>query len=153
MPRSCRFGTKKRGNRVSQPQILVVENSQLEAKAIAKYLTDMGYQSSVKKNLVEATDWLRTPGNMADLIISDATMSQTNGHEFIRQIRADPAAIYPLVILLAEQDDLNEKIAGFEAGADDYLVKPVDAVELNMRVRALLARTQALRPAVSPPTG
>jgi DNA-binding response OmpR family regulator len=138
---------------VSQPQILVVENSQLEAKAIAKYLTDMGYQSSVKKNLVEATDWLRTPGNMADLIISDATMSQTNGHEFIRQIRADPAAIYPLVILLAEQDDLNEKIAGFEAGADDYLVKPVDAVELNMRVRALLARTQALRPAVSPPTG
>lgn len=138
---------------MSQPQILVVENSQLEAKAIAKYLTDMGYQSSVKKNLVEATDWLRTPGNMADLIISDATMSQTNGHEFIRQIRADPAAIYPLVILLAEQDDLNEKIAGFEAGADDYLVKPVDAVELNMRVRALLARTQALRPAVSPPTG
>jgi DNA-binding response OmpR family regulator len=138
---------------VSQPQILVVENSQLEAKAIAKYLTDMGYQSSVKKNLVEATDWLRTPGNMANLIISDATMSQTNGHEFIRQIRADPAAIYPLVILLAEQDDLNEKIAGFEAGADDYLVKPVDAVELNMRVRALLARTQALRPAVSPPTG
>jgi two-component system sensor histidine kinase ChiS len=138
---------------VSQPQILVVENSQLEAKTIAKYLTDMGYQSSVKKNLVEATDWLRTPGNMADLIISDATMSQTNGHEFIRQIRADPAAIYPLVILLAEQDDLNEKIAGFEAGADDYLVKPVDAVELNMRVRALLARTQALRPAVSPPTG
>ena len=138
---------------MSQPQILVVENSQLEAKAIAKYLTDMGYQSSVKKNLVEATDWLRTPGNMADLIIADATMSQTNGHEFIRQIRADPAAIYPLVILLAEQDDLNEKIAGFEAGADDYLVKPVDAVELNMRVRALLARTQALRPAVSPPTG
>lgn len=138
---------------MSQPQILVVENSQLEAKTIAKYLTDMGYQSSVKKNLVEATDWLRTPGNMADLIISDATMSQTNGHEFIRQIRADPAAIYPLVILLAEQDDLNEKIAGFEAGADDYLVKPVDAVELNMRVRALLARTQALRPAVSPPTG
>ena len=153
MPRSCRFGTKKRGNRVSQPQILVVENSQLEAKAIAQYLTDMGYQSSVKKDLVEATNWLRTPGNMADLIISDATMSQTDGHEFIRQVRADPAAIYPLVILLAEQDDLNEKIAGFEAGADDYLVKPVDAVELNMRVRALLARTQALRPAVSPPTG
>ena len=153
MPRSCRFGTKKRGNRVSQPQILVVNNSQLEAKAIAQYLTDMGYQSLVKKDLVEAANWLRTPGNIADLIISDAKMSQTNGHEFIRQIRADPAAIYPLVILLAEQDDLNEKIAGFEAGADDYLVKPVDAVELNMRVRALLARTQALRPAVGPPTG
>ena len=152
MPRSCRFGTKKRGNRVSQPQILVVDNSQLEAKAIAQYLTDMGYRSSVKKDLVEATNWLCTPGNMADLIISDATMSQTNGHEFIRKIRADPSAIYPLVILLAEEDDLNEKIAGFKAGADDYLVKPVDAVELNMRVRALLARTQALRPAVRPPT-
>lgn len=138
---------------MSQPQILVVNNSQLEAKAIAQYLTDMGYRSSVKKDLDEATNWLHTPGNMADLIISDAKMSQTNGHEFIRQIRADPAAIYPLVILLAEQDDLNEKIAGFEAGADDYLVKPVDAVELNMRVRALLARTQALRPAVGPPTG
>ena len=138
---------------MSQPHILVVGKSRLEAKAIAEYLTDVGYRSSVKGNLVEAATWLRTPGNLADLIISDATMSQTNGHEFIRQIRADPAAIYPLVILLAEQDDLNEKIAGFEAGADDYLVKPVDAVELNMRVRALLARTQALRPAVSPPTG
>ena len=138
---------------MSQPHILVVAKSQLEAKAIAKYLTDVGYRSSVKEDLVEATDWLRTPGNLADLIISDATMSQMNGHEFIRRIRPDPATIYPLVILLAEQDDLNEKIAGFEAGADDYLVKPVDAVELNMRVRALLARTQALRPAIGPPTG
>ena len=106
-----------------------------------------------KKDLVEVTNWLRTPGNLADLIISDATISQPNGHEFIRQIRPDSAAIYPLVILLAEDDDLNEKIAGFEAGADDYLVKPVNAAELNMRVRALLARTQALWPAVDSQTG
>ena len=138
---------------MSQPLILVVENSQLEAKAIAQYLTDMGYRSSVKKDLVEATKWLRTPVNMADLVISDATMSQTNGHAFIGQIRADPAAICPLVILLADQDDLDEKVAGFEAGADDYLVKPIDATELNVRVRALLARTQALRPAIARPTG
>ena len=127
---------------MSQTQILLVDDSQTTASLIANHLSKVGYMVTVKPDLVEALNWLCFSGYLPDLIISDVELSGRNGHAFIRQVRPDPAAICPLVILLAAQDDISQKIAGFEAGADDYLVEPVNAVELGMRVRALLARAQ-----------
>jgi DNA-binding response OmpR family regulator len=112
---------------------------------IAQHLTEVGHVVTLKNNLAEAVNWLQIPGNLPDLIISDMMMSKTSHHRFIRQVRCDPAGIYPPVILLADRDNMADKIAGFEAGADDYMVKPVNAIELSLRVRALLARTQVWR--------
>lgn len=131
-----------------QTHILVVDNSRLATKIIAEHLARAGHTVTIKNDLVEALSWLRKPGNLPDLVISDEGMSKMNNHELLRQVRADPAAIHPPVILLAAKDDITEKIASFEAGADDYMVKPVSAIELGLRVRALLTRTQAWQPAV-----
>ena len=71
-------------------------------------------------------------------------MPEMSGYEFIRQVRATPSVDHLPIILLTAKGDLAERIAGFEAGADDYLTKPINAVELEQRVEALLSRKRAV---------
>jgi DNA-binding response OmpR family regulator len=131
---------------VEQPHILVVDNSRLVTSMIHKYLSQAGYLVIVKDNLLDALGWLHKPGNRPDLVILDQKISEQNDHGLIRQVRARPTDVYPPVILLASTDDISYKIAGFEAGADDYLVKPVNVLELSLRVKAVLSRSQAWHP-------
>jgi pilus assembly protein CpaE len=70
-------------------------------------------------------------------------MPEMSGQEFIRIVRSDPLMSDMPIILLTGSDDMETKIAGFEAGTDDYLVKPVNPTELELRVKALLARAKA----------
>jgi pilus assembly protein CpaE len=127
-----------------QAHILVVDDSNLAATIIAEHLTQIGHQVTVKANAVEALNWLRAPCPLPDLIISDVMMPEMSGYEFIRQVRAIPPTDHLPIILLTAKGDLAERLAGFEAGADDYLVKPINAVELGQRVEALLSRKQAV---------
>ena len=127
-----------------QAHILVVDDSRLAATIVAEYLTKLGHQVTIKANAVEALNWLHAPGHLPQLIISDVMMPEMSGHEFIRQVRATPLTDHLPIILLTAKDDLAERLAGFEAGADDYLVKPINAVELGQRVEALLSRKQAV---------
>jgi DNA-binding response OmpR family regulator len=131
---------------VEQPHILLVDNSRLVTSMIDKYLSQAGYLVTVKDNLPDALDWLRKRGNSPDLVIFDENISGMNDHELIRHVRARPTDVYPPIILLARKDDISHKIAGFEAGADDYLVKPVNVLELSLRVKAVLSRAQTWRP-------
>jgi DNA-binding response OmpR family regulator len=140
------FFSEEIENVVEQLHILLVDNSRLVTSVIDKYLSQAGYLVIVKDNLLDALDWLRKPGNHPDLVIFDEKISGMNDHELIRQVRARPADVYPPIILLASKDDISHKIAGFEAGADDYLVKPVSVLELGLRVKAVLSRAQAWRP-------
>ncbi|HET6879644.1 MAG TPA: ATP-binding protein, partial [Pirellulales bacterium] len=80
---------------------------------------------------------------MPDLIISDAMMPVTDGYEFCRRIKQNPATARIPFVLLTAKADRSMKIEGLEIGADDYLVKPFDAEELRARVRSLL-RLRAL---------
>jgi pilus assembly protein CpaE len=127
-----------------QAHILVIDDSHLAVTIVAEYLTQIGHQVTVKANAVEALNWLHAPGHLPDLIISDVMMPEMSGYEFIRQVRAIPPTDHLPIILLAAKGDLVERLAGFEAGADDYLVKPINAVELGQRVEALLSRKQAV---------
>jgi DNA-binding response OmpR family regulator len=138
---------------VSQAHILVVDNDPVITNVIAGYLVQLGYAVTQKKDLSDALHWLQTPGNRPDLVISDATISGKNDHELLRLIRADPGGIYPPIILLAEEDNIAEKIIGFKAGADDYLIKPVSTLELSLRIKAMLTRTQTWRPPRVPAQG
>lgn len=79
-----------------------------------------------------------------DLIICDVAMPRMDGIEVVRQLKADPALPFIPVILLTARGDLSDIVAGFDMGADDYLVKPAEPAALAARVRAML-RIKALQ--------
>jgi diguanylate cyclase (GGDEF)-like protein len=87
-----------------------------------------------------------------DLVILDVGMPGMDGHETVRRLRADSRTALTPVIFLTCHADPEEKIAGLEEGADDYLVKPCDPRELAARVRACLERSRKLR-ALTPEEG
>lgn len=77
-----------------------------------------------------------------DLIISDVMMPGTNGFDFVRQLRESRIEI-PVLIITAK-GDIMDKQYGFNAGADDYMVKPIDINEMLLRVNALLRRAKGV---------
>ncbi|HET8661254.1 MAG TPA: response regulator [Micromonosporaceae bacterium] len=87
-----------------------------------------------------------------DLAIVDLMMPQVNGLELTRRLRADPIMNAMPIIMLTARGMTVDKVVGLTAGADDYLVKPFDTLELVARVRSMLRRNQEFRE-VSPLTG
>ncbi len=77
-----------------------------------------------------------------DLILLDVTMPGMSGFEVCRRIRTSPELMAIPVVFLTARGSLNDKLEGFDAGADDYVPKPFDMRELEMRVRAVLRRAQ-----------
>lgn len=118
--------------------ILVVDDSKLSTKMIQDRLMDAGYQVTVANSGEEAQAKLRT--FTPDLILSDVVMPGIDGYELVRRLRQQSATARTPVIMLTSKGGIAEKTKGFEAGADDYLVKPVEPTELELRIRVLLAR-------------
>jgi DNA-binding response OmpR family regulator len=79
---------------------------------------------------------------MPDLILLDVIMLEMSGFEVCRQLRASADLTRVPVIFLTARGALSSKLEGFDAGADDYVVKPFDVAELEMRVEAVLRRAQ-----------
>lgn len=118
--------------------ILVVEDDENLNRIICAYLAQNGYKVKGCKNPVEAYDVLAL--DKYDLIISDIMMPKMNGFEFVLELRKD----YPEmpILFITALDDLSSKKNGFQAGIDDYMVKPIVMDELVLRVGALLRRAQ-----------
>lgn len=76
-----------------------------------------------------------------DLVILDVMMPDMSGLEVCERLRALPATAHLPIIMLSAKGQVEDKVDGFEAGADDYVSKPVDPPELLARARALLGRT------------
>ncbi|GAB4444578.1 MAG: response regulator [Anaerolineae bacterium] len=127
--------------------ILIVDDDAIVTKTMALILKRMGYETTPINNPAEALRWLQLPGNYPDLLISDVNMPQMSGYDFVSQVRANPATTHLPVIMLTANNDIDHKVEGFKAGADDYLTKPVDRTELEWRIKAILAR--ASKPAVA----
>lgn len=83
--------------------------------------------------------------NTYDVLILDVLLPRLDGLELVRQLRAKHNTVP--VLMLTARDTLDDKVAGLDAGADDYLVKPFELAELRARLRALLRRAQTTRPA------
>ncbi|MDB5792226.1 MAG: DNA-binding response regulator [Massilia sp.] len=79
--------------------------------------------------------------NEYDAIVLDVMLPGLNGLELCRKLRSDLRIATPILMLTA-RDSLPDKVAGFDSGADDYLVKPFSLVELDVRLRALIRRTK-----------
>jgi pilus assembly protein CpaE len=122
--------------------ILIVEDSEITLYKLKAILVRSGYLVTGYENPGKALIWMKTSGINPDLIISDVNMPDMDGFQFIKEIRSNEQTKKIPVILLTAQSDLKDKVAGLEAGADDYLVKTVSPTELELRVKALLTRAQ-----------
>ncbi len=128
---------------MAEAHILVVDDNTTSTKMMSILLSREGYRVTMKNDPFDALNWLRNPVNRPDLMISDLSMPGMNGHELVRRIKKDPSRVRLPIIMLTAQHDMAQKVAGFEAGVDDYLTKPVSSTELLLRIRALLARSRA----------
>lgn len=120
--------------------ILIVEDSDITLYKLKAVLIRIGYEVVAFDNPVQAMDWLATSQKKPDLIISDVSMPGMDGYEFIRKVRSQEEIKKTPIILLTSHVDTRDKMEGIAAGADDYLGKTVSVTELELRVKALLAR-------------
>ena len=122
--------------------ILVVDDEPRLVSLVEAYLTQSGYRVMTASNGREALSVAEH--QEPDLIILDIMMPEKDGYEFMRLYRTDHDT--PIIILTARVDS-DEKVAGLEAGADDYLTKPFRPRELMARVKTVLRRSGKKEPA------
>jgi class 3 adenylate cyclase/CheY-like chemotaxis protein len=117
-------------------RILVVDDTPANVKLLSDLLTYKGYEVVTAASGTEALEKVET--GQPDLVLLDILMPGMNGYEVCRTIRKDPATEILPVVMVTSLDPAEERINGLEAGADDFLAKPVDEQELLVRVRSLL---------------
>jgi heavy metal response regulator len=125
-------------------RILLVEDEAPAARMLAKGLREDAYAVDVAMDGETALD--QAGFTDYDLIILDVMLPRKDGFEVCRELRATGSTA-PILMLTA-RDAVEDRVAGLDTGADDYLVKPFDFEELLARVRALLRRKEALYPQV-----
>nr|MBP3283459.1 response regulator transcription factor [Treponema sp.] len=117
-------------------KILVVEDDKDLNRTMCSFLSQNGYEA---QGCLLANDAYNTMYNkMFDLIISDIMMPQIDGFEFASTVRKINPTV-PIIFVTA-RDDFSAKQKGFEAGIDDFMVKPIDLQELLLRISALMRR-------------
>jgi len=118
-------------------QILLIEDEQRIAELIKRGLEEQGFVVMVAYD--GETGKKLAISNNYDIIITDIVLPKVNGIDICKEIRLQKPGI-PIIMLTA-LGTTNDKVEGFDAGADDYLVKPFDLRELHVRIRALLKRS------------
>lgn len=119
-------------------KILVVEDDRALNRSVCSFLTSGGYEATAAYDASEAYDAMY--GDFFDLIISDIMMPRIDGFEFAETVREINPDIP--ILFISARDDFASKRRGFQAGIDDYMVKPIDFEELLLRIGALLRRAR-----------
>ncbi|GAB2578578.1 DNA-binding response regulator [Paractinoplanes abujensis] len=118
-------------------RVLVVDDDAAVRDSLARTLRFEGYQADTAADGRQALDQVRTVP--PDLMILDVSMPVLDGLQTCRLLRAEGMALP--VLMLTARDSVGDRVAGLDAGADDYLVKPFALQELLARVRAMLRRS------------
>ena len=117
-------------------KILIIDDEELLVKGISYNLENEGYQVVTGTNGLEAIQLAQDPD--VGLIVLDVMMPVMDGLEACRRIRQ--FSNVPIIMLTAKTEDM-DKLLGFDCGADDYLTKPFNILELKARIRAILRRS------------
>jgi DNA-binding response OmpR family regulator len=120
-----------------QGAILVIEDHRDIAESILDFLEQRGFSVDYARDGI--TGLHLAVSNRYDVIVLDVMLPGLDGISLCRKLREEARRTTP-VLMLTARDTLDDKIAGLDAGADDYLVKPFEVRELEARVRALLRR-------------
>ena len=128
---------------MSPMRILVVDDEPAVRESLRRALQLEGYEVELAGDGQEALD--RLSENAVDAVVLDVSMPRLDGLETCRRLRSQGSALP--VLMLTARDEVADRVAGLDAGADDYLVKPFALEELLARLRALLRRPRRPRTA------
>ncbi|MBA3072384.1 MAG: response regulator transcription factor, partial [Anaerolineae bacterium] len=128
---------------MEQANILVIEDDDIVSRTIERCLRRENYKVALASSGVEGLQLAHK--RIPELVILDVIMPGMDGYTVCREMRADPLLVnVPILFLTAKTKD-EDKIMGFNAGADDYLGKPFNLDELILRVKAIIRRTKAVQ--------
>jgi two-component system phosphate regulon response regulator OmpR len=131
------------------PHVLVVDDDTRLRALLSRYLAENGFRVSTAAHAAEARDKMRFL--QPDALVLDVMMPGETGLALTASMRAENAGVP--ILLLTARGAPEDRIAGFESGADDYLGKPFEPRELVLRLRAMLRRAVAPPPVVEAPSG
>ncbi len=117
-------------------KVLVVDDEKLIVKGIRFSLEQEGMQVDCAYDGQEALDMIKT--NTYDVILLDVMLPKFNGYEVCQQVRE--FSDVPIIMVTAKDDDM-DKILGLEYGADDYITKPFNILEVKARIKAIMRRS------------
>jgi len=124
---------------IERTRILLIEDHRDLAETIVDFLETMGGIVDYAADGLSGLHLART--QKFDVILLDVMLPGIDGLELAKKLREQHTLSVPILMITA-RDELNDKLAGFEAGADDYLVKPFDLPELVARIHSLIRRTR-----------
>jgi diguanylate cyclase (GGDEF)-like protein len=127
---------------MANTKILLVEDDKVQAKVTKESLESIGYEVIPAEDGKSAIKIVKT--QHVDIILLDLVLPDMDGNEVCRWLKLDKDAKSIPIIMLTVKNSTVEKVEGLKAGADDYLPKPYNEIELNARIYALL-RTKALQ--------
>ncbi|MBA2523937.1 MAG: response regulator transcription factor [Solirubrobacterales bacterium] len=125
-------------------RVLVVEDQPKMSRLLQRGLRDEGIATDVSDNGEDAL-WMAGSTEF-DAIVLDVMLPGIDGFETCRRLRAD--GVWAPVLMLTARDSIEDRVAGLDGGADDYLPKPFSFAELSARIRALARRGAVARPSI-----
>src|SRR5436309_2203803 len=127
---------------MSESVLIVDDDPDIQA-FLRSLFASAGYRVTVASNGEEGLE--RALEGRPDLILADVMMPKMDGFEFAEQIRKDPRVSSTSIIMVTARSQLTDKVLGLVSGADDYVLKPFDPVELLARVSGTLRRAREMR--------
>lgn len=122
-------------------KILVIDDVEDNLTLLSELLEREGYKVAKANDGLSGLEMVRAI--QPDLILSDVMMPGINGFQLTQRLRADNSVGFVPIILITARNDTNDKVRALEAGADDFMIKPIQRLELVARVRSLIRLKQS----------
>ena len=129
-------------------KILIIDDDVDTLKLVGMMLQKQGYQIFASANGEQGLT--QAEAENPDLILLDVMMPEMDGYEVARRLRANSLTANTPILMFTAKTQLDDKVTGFEAGADDYLTKPTHPTELSAHVKALLSRSNKGKVSTTP---
>jgi len=120
----------------SRASILIADNDEISARFLKRLLTREGHHVSIVDNAQDVL--VSCASNAPDLVVIDMVAPEGQGFDVCRRLKEQPSTRFIPVVIVTAQADRQDRLAGIDAGADDFVTKPFDPTELHARIKSLV---------------